>query len=529
MEKSKPKDSQQDRLDQALKSPLDFTRAALKDDLLAFIEYFWPEVSQDAFQVNWHLEVLCDDLMDAALALIDGTREEGEGRKPKAAVDRIYNVPPGTTKTITVSIMFPAWCWTRWPWMRFIGASYSSGLSLEAAEYCRDLVKSERYRELYPHIRIKPGKDVKSNFRIVTEVDNVVTLGGGRYSTSVGGTLTGFHAHFLLIDDPLNPNQAVSPQQLANAIHWQDYTLPTRKVNKRLSTIILVMQRLHQGDNTGHMLEKAKRKAKGRMRHICLPGEINTPGYGELVSPPELAKRYVDGLLDPHRMDREVLADLEVDLGQYGYASQVGQNPVPPSGGMFDADRLVVVDSLEGSGLGSVVRVVRYWDKAGTEANKDIRHAGPAWTVGTKLALMSSGKYLVMDVVRGRWSAEKREQIIRQVAEADGRQVRIYVEQEPGSGGKESAEATIRNLAGFVAEADRPTGDKVYRADPWSVQVNNSNVCMLRGEWVDENKEEYRYFPFSKFKDQVDSASGAFAKLAKTKKRAGMLFRRGRG
>ena len=111
------------------------------------------------------------------------------------------------------------------------------------------------------------------------------------------------------------------------------------------------------------------------------------------------------------------------------------------------------------------------------------------------------------------FSSQEREDIIRATAEADGRSTNIWIEQEPGSGGKESAEGTIRNLMGFVCKADRPTGDKVYRADPFSVQVNNGNVQLLRGDWNSEFKEELRFFPFSKYKDQVDAASGAFSKL----------------
>ena len=104
------------------------------------------------------------------------------------------------------------------------------------------------------------------------------------------------------------------------------------------------------------------------------------------------------------------------------------------------------------------------------------------------------------------------------VAEADGKAVKIYHEQEPGSGGKESAEATIRNLAGFSSYADRPQGDKIYRADPLSVQVNEGNVLLLRGDWNHEFVEEFRHFPFSTYKDQVDATSGAFSKLTQKRK-----------
>jgi len=456
---------------------------------------------------NWHIEYLCEQLQGLAHRV---ARQE-------PARNLIVNVPPGTTKTTTCSIMFPAWCWTQWPWMRFITASYSGALSLESAEYCRDLVRSERFAEIYPNIRIKLGKDIKSNFRIVTtQPDGTTRIGGGRYSTSTNGTVTGFHGHVLVVDDPLDPNRAASEVELRNANHWMDHTLAMRKIDKKTTATILIMQRLHQADPTGHMLDKKKRNVD----HVSLPGEINRPGFDKYVRPPELKARYDGGLLDRHRMPPEVLKEMEVDLGQYGYAAQVGQNPVPPGGGMFKVDRLAIV--TDQGGLGKVVKTVRYWDKAGSEVS--LSNLDPAWTVGTKMAMLNNGKFLVMDVRRGRWSSEVREQVIRETAEADGRQVVVWHEQEPGSGGKDSAKATTRNLAGFVAHADRPTGDKVYRADPWSVQVNDGNVMLLHGDWNHDFIEEHRYFPFGRFKDQVDSASGAFSKLADTKRLAGPVF-----
>jgi predicted phage terminase large subunit-like protein len=119
----------------------------------------------------------------------------------------------------------------------------------------------------------------------------------------------------------------------------------------------------------------------------------------------------------------------------------------------------------------------------------------------------------VLDVVRGQWSASKREAIIKKVAETDGVSVKIWIEQEPGSGGKESAEATIKNLAGFVAKAERPTGDKALRAEPYSVQVENSNVHLISGHWNQPFIDEHKTFPAGKYKDQIDSASGGFNKL----------------
>jgi len=131
------------------------------------------------------------------------------------------------------------------------------------------------------------------------------------------------------------------------------------------------------------------------------------------------------------------------------------------------------------------------------------------------MSKLSSGKYVIWDVVKGHWSTENREAVIKSTSDADAteRPTRIGIEQEPGSGGKESAESTIRNLAGHAVYADPPTGDKVFRADPFSVQVNNGNVILIKGDWIHDFKEEMALFPVSTYKDQIDAAAGAFSML----------------
>ena len=124
------------------------------------------------------------------------------------------------------------------------------------------------------------------------------------------------------------------------------------------------------------------------------------------------------------------------------------------------------------------------------------------------------GCWYVLDVVRGQWAAPKREQTIRQTAELDGRDVQIWIEQEPGSGGKESAESTIRNMAGFNIKSERATGEKSVRAEPYAVQVEAGNIKVLRADWNSAFVDEHKTFPVGKYKDQIDAASGAFNKMA---------------
>jgi len=484
-------------LNEVLKNPSPIIRELNNRSFYHFLQYFWPVISANTFQPNWHIEYLCKELEKVAQSVAD--------KKPRE-YDLIINVPPGSTKTITCSIAFPAWCWSKWYWMRVIAASYSNALSMESADYCRDLVRSSQFQKIYPEVGIKEDKDTKSNFKIVKKVPSIggtsrqmVQMGGGgRYSTSVGATITGFHGDILLIDDPLNPTQAASEVQLGIANHWMEQTLPTRKTNKDITPTILIMQRLHQDDPSGHWLTKKKKNIK----HICLPGEIRN--YRKQLNPPELAQYYKDDLFDPSRMSWDILKDLEADLGQYGYAGQIGQDPTPPGGGMFKVDRIITVNELPKRS--EIIHTIRAWDKAGTV------NAG-AYTAGVKMSRLTGGRWLVEDVIRGRWATHEREKIIRQVAEADGTRVEVWVEQEPGSSGKESAEGTIRNLAGFVCRAQTATGDKPLRADPFSVQVNNGGVLMLRGEFNHAYIEELRFFPYSTYKDQTDASSLAFSKL----------------
>jgi predicted phage terminase large subunit-like protein len=393
--------------------------------------------------------------------------------------------------------------------MRFITASYSSALSLESAEYSRDLIKSTRFREVYPELDIKADKDTKGNYKIVKKAlgpySNHAThelIGGNRYSTSVGGTLTGFHGDILIWDDPINPQQAFSDKELEIANRWIDQTLPTRKTNKEVSVTVGIMQRLHQTDPTGHMLDKQKKNLK----LICLPGEILH--FKNKLNPPEVIEYYKDNLFDVNRMSWNVLQELEMDLGQYGYAGQIGQSPAPAGGGMFKVDSFQMVNEVLDSS--QYVKSIRYWDKAGS-AGKG------AYTVGVKISKMKNGMFLIDDVKRGQWSSDFRERLIKQTAEVDGKNCWIVVEQEPGSGGKESAENTIRNLARYLADADKPTGDKAFRADPLSVQVNNGNVMLRIADWNKLYKEEFELFPNSTYKDQVDATSGGFNFLTKKK------------
>lgn len=179
----------------------------------------------------------------------------------------------------------------------------------------------------------------------------------------------------------------------------------------------------------------------------------------------------------------------------------------PTAGLVFDRSWFRTIQALPED----VTEWIRYWDKAGTQG-------GGKFSAGVLMGRRPTGRFVIADVVRGQWSAYNRETVIKQTADADAKRgnVSVWVEQEPGSGGKESAENTVRNLAGHVIRSQRVTGDKVTRAGPLSVQAEAGNVDVLSADWTEELLAELHRFDGVKgFMDQVDAASGAFNKLAR--------------
>lgn len=450
-----------------------------------FVMGFWETVVPEQLKWNWHMQVLCDELQDAAERLF-----RGEPRK----YDLFINVPPGTSKSTICSVMFPAWVWTRMNTARFICTSYAHPLALELADRCRRVLRSEKYAALFPEVQIRKDQDQKTNFALNT--------GGQRYAAGSGGTILGLHAHFIIIDDPLDPQMAASELMLKETNNWIVETLSGRKVDRMLSLTVTIMQRLAQHDPTGIAIAPAGGKPRDDIRHICLPAELS-----DNVKPPELKQLYLpSGLLDPVRLPKAAL-ERERKKGTFFFSCQYRQNPIPEEGVMFRT-KLLIQDQHP---PGEYKQVVRYWDKAGTAG-------GGAFTVGVKMAEDLHGRFWVLEVVRGQWDTARREAQIRATAFRDGTGVLIGIEQEPGSGGKESAENTVRSLAGYMVEVDKPSGNeqsKVMRADPFSAQVNIGNVALNPAGWNADYVEELAYFPYSQYKDQVDSSSGAFNLLMK--------------
>lgn len=456
-----------------------------KESFFEFVKEFWDTIIPETYIHNWHIEVLCNELQIAAMRVFAGL---------PCLYDIIINISPGTTKSTIATEMLPAWSWACMPSCRLIGGSHGSSLSMDLSRRNRQIIKSEKYQRCFPDIRLSRDQDSKSYF--------INTRGGSRFAVGVGGSVVGMHGHILIIDDPIDPKGAVSETELATANRWMDETLATRKVDKLVSLTILIMQRLHQNDPTANMLKKT-----ARVKHICFPAELS-----DKIQPKHFASFYKDGLMDPVRLSREILADNAKKLGQYGFSGQFGQDPVPLGGGMFKTERIKIGVAPEKNWKG----IIRSWDKAATLD-------GGAYTAGVKIGVDQKDRVWILNVKRGQWDTDVREEHTKSTAIVDGKKVEILLEQEPGSGGVDSVKATVRNLLGFIVRVVRPTGDKVHRADPFSVQVNIGNVYMVEGPWNEDFLDEMKFFPLSKYKDQIDAASAGFNFIAGSRTRVGAL------
>lgn len=453
--------------------------ARCRRSLAAFSRVFWPVIEPDTpLDWNWHHDAICLHLE----ALV-----RGQVRL------LLINVPPGTAKSTLVCNMLPAWVWTWRPEWRGYFGSYAQPPANRDSLRTRDIIVSPLYRTLF-----RPDWSLRRDTNAISYFGNDRT--GWRRATSVGGSAGAFRGDCWFLDDPHNPNEQLTDAEIERANRFVFGRFWNRLNDLETGGRCIIMQRLHERDITGEAL----RRLPGQWCHLRLPAEYEPEHHCRTPLGWEDPRRAPGELLHPSRLSHAALAIEKAAQGARAYAAQYQQRPAPAEGALFRWQRIgtVPVAPL------LVGRPVRYWDKAGTEGGTGAR------TAGVKLGFDRLGTCYILDVVKGRWSAGQREDVIRATAERDGAETVVGIEQEPGSGGKESAEATIRNLAGFRVFADRVTGDKVTRAEPLAAQVEAGQVKLVAGGWNDEFLAELAAFPFGQTKDQVDAAAGAYNRAA---------------
>lgn len=379
---------------------IDLLRSICRKSFFRFVQEFWDIVVSEKPVWNWHIEYLCYELQKLF--------ENVEAGRPKEH-DLIVNLPPGSSKSTLFSVLFPCFCWTRMPSCRFITASFNSDLSEGFARKSKLIFRSDRYKKCFYNFKFFP--DRANAYRN--------QFGGERLAYTTGTSPTGQHAHFILTDDPIDPMTQDRITAIANINTWMHRVIRTRAVDATITPFVLVMQRLSVDDPTGEWLDRASNGGTP-VKHICIPASIEA---GQTVKPPGLKKFYKNNLFDPVRLPYSVLTDRKNELGNFDYKAQFDQNPLPREGLMFKVQKIHIKGIEE---LDPIKTKVRYWDKAiSTNINA-------CFTVGVLMGRTASGKFIVMDVRRGQWDAATRERVILDTAKADGYDVTVGIEQEPG-------------------------------------------------------------------------------------------------
>lgn len=341
----------------ALKAEVDRRKAEeLKGSLHAFTEHFWQVISPGTeFEDNWHIGVICTHLE----AVYRGTIK-----------NLIINVPPGTSKSTLVSVMFPAWVWANDASKRFFGASYSEPLSIRDAMLCRDIIQSDDYRKFFPHVEVKRTDNQKTKYGL--------TAGGWRMATSVGGRGTGEHPHFKIVDDPHNVKQSESDVQRQEALDWYAGTLSSRGLILNAATIV-IMQRLHQMDLTGYIA--AQSTYKEGWHHIVIPMRHEVGRALPTQHLPFTDPRKKGGeLLWPKVFNELKVKTLEAELGTYRTAGQLAQRPAPEGGGILVTEHFQLWSAKKA--LPDLFYVLQSYDTAFTATTTNDPTACTVWGIG---------------------------------------------------------------------------------------------------------------------------------------------------
>lgn len=451
-------------------------RELCKRSFYYFFVEFWDVIIPEKPVLNWHIKYLCDELQTAI--------EKLAKRKDKDS-DIIINIPPGTSKSTIATVMLPVWAWIIDPSIRSLTASYSSSLSTDHSVKSRDIIRSEKFKSYFPDIQIKQDQDNKTHYKN--------NQGGERYATSVTGTVTGFHAHLIVVDDPLNPREATSDVDRLTANNFMDVTLSTRKVSKSATLTILVMQRLHQMDCTGNWLSKQDKKIK----HICLPGELSSN-----VRPLELAKHYENGLLDKRRLTKKDLNELMVNLGSYGYAGQIMQVPSPEGGGLWQK----WINEINNDEIPvNLDRLGTDWDLAYTE--KETNSASAYVTAG-----LHDNKMYIVDLGFEWLEFPKLINYMRT------KQMPHYIE---GKASGKSAKQVLTNQGIPAIEVQVMGGDKTARAQMAAPYVESGMVyCPKRllDRLYNDSRQGLLIFPNGEHDDLNDAFVQSVNRLLATKK-----------
>jgi predicted phage terminase large subunit-like protein len=450
----------------------------LRRDYLAFTEMAFAEaVPGEAYVPNWHIELVCHKLQQCV---------EGKIRR------LIINVPPRSMKSIMASVALPAWILGREPTARVICVSYSQDLATKFSRTCRSVMQAPWYREAFRQTKISPSKNTEAEFE--------TTARGYRMATSVGGTLTGRGGNYLILDDPMKPDEAQSEARRQDVKDWYDNTLVSRLDDKRHGVIIVVTQRLHADDLTAHLL------AKGGWEIVLIPAIAEQEESLQLSNDPQqvLVRRPGD-VLWPEREDAETLAAVRREMGEAVFNAQYQQAPAPPAGNLIKVDQFARYAVLPqhpkfdpAFADESPPELVQSWDTASKTGELNNYSVCTTWCVHRP-------KFYLLDVFRRRLEFPDLKRAVIQQAHSHGARKVIIEDKGSGTSLLQTLRAEPHDLSIL---AFKPEGDKVMRIHGQLDKIEAGRVLLPRAApWLEAFLEELRAFPNGRFDDQVDSLS----------------------
>ena len=445
-------------------------QAALRTELSFFIRKVFATVSPgEVYLHNWHIDAIVRQLMRV---------HRGQ------TLRLLINQPPRSLKSICISVAYIAWTLGHDPTRRFIIVSYSGDFAAELHRQFRQVVKSAWYAELFPGTKWE--KETAQEF--------VTTRGGGRYATSVGGTLTGRGGDAIVIDDPLNAIEALSEVARKRVIDWYSGTLVSRLNDKRTGAIIAIMQRLHEDDLAGHLLRQ------GGWDHLDMPAialedEDVDLGHGKSHL------RVIGDVLHPEREDQAALDKIKREIGGLLFSAQYQQRPVPVEGNLI---RRVWLRYFELGALPAPVyssKVVQSWDVAMMTGDHNDYSVCTTWRA-------DGNDVYLLDVFRGRLEYPDLRRKVISHAEVH-RPATILIE-DAGPGMNLLQDLRRSSMPDGIIRpiGVKPEGGKVERMLAQSAKIEAGQVHLPKdAPWLGEFLSELLAFPRGRHDDQVDSVS----------------------
>ena len=468
----------------------------IRSDLMAFIERSFIELNpQTRFCDSPHIEVMASKLEAC---------RRGEIKR------LIVNMPPRSLKSHAVSVAFPAWWLGHNPAIQIICASYGQELSDKHARDCRRVMQSKFYRRLFRRAILSTDKQSVNEF--------VTTEQGFRMSTSVNGVLTGRGADLIILDDPLKPEEALSETKRTSVNEWYSNTLLSRLNSKKEGIIIIVMQRLHQDDLVGHVLEQDQWEV------VSFPA-IAEEDETHIIDSPFGRRRFhrkQGDALQPEREPKPVLESLRRNLGEYVFLSQYQQSPTPAGGALIKNHWLQYyeLDKLPWQ----FWFIVQSWDTANKAGELNDYSVCTTWG-------LFDGRYYLLNLFRKRLNYPDLKRAVKeQACHNYSRRApdKILIE-DKASGTQLIQDLKVEGVLNIVPYEPPKGADKLVRLYAQSAEFENGKVLLPRSApWLDEYVRELTSFPGSKFDDQVDSTTQALEHM-KANRNYEIWARLGRG